>query len=379
MWRPIDRRAFLSTIGAAATAGCLGGPQAQVPGDQSSEPTSAPNISPSGTEDSPADGGPPTAQKQLPLPLPPAAIRDQAVSGGPPKDGIPSIDDPAFESADDADDTLAPDDPVFGVARGSEVKAYPQSILVSHEICNDILDGIPVSVTYCPLTGTAMGFHRGETTFGVSGRLVNNNLIMYDRATDTWWPQVLATAVPGPWRENPEVRSLVEFRLIWTTWGRWKAAYPETQVLSRETGFARNYDRDPYGSYNPRGGYYALDTAPMFSPLSEDDRLPPKAVVIGTRTPNGAAAFRKDRLRQAKLVDGELDGTPLVAIYDATLDTGYVYRNPDDVSLEYRDGTVKTSNSESHQPSNVPLERVLAFDAMWFAWNGFYPNTSLYA
>jgi hypothetical protein len=224
-----------------------------------------------------------------------------------------------------------------------------------------------------------MGFERGDTTFGVSGRLVNNNLIMYDRATETWWPQVLATAIPGPWNESPETRSLREFRLVWTTWERWRTAYPKTQVLSRDTGFAENYDRDPYGSYNPRDGYYLPDVATMFPPLAEDDRLEPKRVVLGARSADGAVAFRKDALRDAKLVEGTLGETPVLAAYDPALDTGYVYENPDDMEVEYRDGRVVTETAESHDPSALPLERVLAFDAMWFAWSGFYPETTLHA
>jgi hypothetical protein len=170
-------------------------------------------------------------------------------------------------------------------------------VLVLQGDCNDVVESTPVSVTYCPLTGTAMGFDRGSTTFGVSGRLVNNNLIMYDRATETWWPQVLATAVPGPWNPEPPLRSLREFRVIWTTFERWRSAHPDTVVLSRETGFAKNYDRDPYGAYNPRRGYYGPAAEPLFGTLNDDGRLPPKAVVIGARSSTGAVAFAKDRLR----------------------------------------------------------------------------------
>jgi hypothetical protein len=374
MKRRTTRRAVLAGLGAgvAGTAGCLGrGPAA---GGSGSTPTASTPTTETGRV------GPPTSDTALPLPSSPASIREQAVSGGPPKDGIPSIDDPAFESADEAAGRFDPGDPVFGVARGGEARAYPQSILVSHEICNDVVAGEPVSVTYCPLTGTAMGFERGDTTFGVSGRLVNNNLIMYDRATETWWPQVLATAVPGPWNEDPDTRSLAEFRVVWTTWERWSSTHPDTTVLSQDTGFAKNYDRDPYGSYNPRRGYYAPESSPMFASLSDDDTLPPKAVVLGARTPEGAVAFGKDRLRDDRLVAGALAGTPVLAVYDDALDTGYVYRNPDERDFEYDadDGTIEGPDGEVHDPDSLPLDRVLAFDAMWFAWSGFYPDTERY-
>ncbi|WP_197431198.1 DUF3179 domain-containing protein [Halorubrum sp. CBA1125] len=309
----------------------------------------------------------------------PADIRELAVSGGPPKDGIPSIDDPSFVSAEQASEWLDPGDPVFGVAGSDDRKAYPQSILVHHEICNDVVDGRAVSVTYCPLTGTAMGFERGETTFGVSGRLVNNNLIMYDRATETWWPQVLSTAIPGPWNEEPPIRSLSQFRVVWTTWERWRNAHPDTAVLSRDSGFANNYEYDPYGSYNPRSGYYEPDSEPLFQSLSGNDRLEPKQVVIGTRTPAGAAAFEKSTLRERNVIQGTLGERPVVAVYEPTLDTGYVFENPEAERFEYRDGRIVDESGETYDPTALPGARLLAFDAMWFAWSGFYPETSLYA
>jgi len=373
------RRAFLASVGAgtAALAGCLDGRRGSADGSGLSAPGEQPD------EAGGAASGPPTRANALSLPWSPSDVREHAVSGGPPKDGIPSIDDPSFVSATDANGDLDPGDPVFGLAAddGDAARAYPQAILVSHEICNDVVAGQPVSVTYCPLTGTAMGFERGDTTFGVSGRLVNNNLVMYDRATETWWPQVLATAVPGPWNESPETRSLREFRLVWTTWERWTTRHPDTRVLSRDTGFAKNYDRDPYGSYDPRRGYYAPDSQPMFStPAAADDRLPPKAVVVGARTPDGAVAVEKDHLRDERLVADSIADTPVLTVYDDALDTGYVYRNPDERGFDHRDdGTVAGPDGNSHDPASLPLDRVLAFDAMWFAWSGFYPDTALHA
>ncbi|MFB6252860.1 MAG: DUF3179 domain-containing protein [Halobellus sp.] len=374
------RRALLAALGAGAFAGCLGESSGSATQESTetersdtgsnTRTTSAPNV-----EEAPL----PTAENRLPLPREPSSIRDSAVSGGPPKDGIPSIDNPSFIDVETASEWLDPSDPVFGVTRGEATKAYPQSILVSHEICNDVLDRTPVSVTYCPLTGTAMGFERGETTFGVSGRLVNNNLIMYDRASETWWPQVLSTSIPGPWNGDAEVESLSQFPVVWTTWKRWSDAHPETAVLSRDTGFASNYEGDPYGSYNPRSGYYRPDSEPMFPSMSEDDRLKSKRVVIGTRTAAGAAAFEKRALREQGVLHGSLGGRPVVAVYEPTLDTGYIYRNPGEVKYEYRDGRAVGEDGETYDPSELPGEKLLAFDAMWFAWSGFYPDTTLNA
>ncbi|SDX91628.1 DUF3179 domain-containing (seleno)protein [Halopenitus persicus] len=379
MTNGVTRRAALVSAGAGVTAlsGCLG--DRGIGSAGSASPTDSPNEGDGSSDRSATErSGPPTRDETLPLPMDASSLRNRAISGGPPKDGIPAIDDPQFVTAAAAAERLNPGDPVFGLVRGDAIKAYPQSILVSHEICNDVVDGVPVSVTYCPLTGTAMGFERGDTTFGVSGRLVNNNLIMYDRATETWWPQVLATAIPGPWNESPATRSLREFRLIWTTWERWVDRHPDTRVLSRETGFARNYDTDPYGTYNPRLGYYEPESSPMFPPLASDERLEPKRVVIGARTTAGAFAVEKNRLRDAKLVHGDLAGTSVVATYDPNLDTGYVFSNPDARPFDYRRGRVHGPDGGTHPPADLPLERLLAFDAMWFAWRGFYPETTLY-
>ena len=205
------RRHFVATAGLAALAGCTGSADPGL-GDGSSSTAGS-----SGNESTiTADSTIPTAEETLPLPMAPEELESLAVSGGPPKDGIPSIDDPSFIGPADVD-YLGPGDPVFGVARNGVVKAYPQKILVSHEIVNDQLGDLPVAVTYCPLTGTVQGFERGRTTFGVSGRLINNNLIMYDRATEAWWPQILATSIPGPWNADPGTNSLREFRLTWTS------------------------------------------------------------------------------------------------------------------------------------------------------------------
>jgi hypothetical protein len=352
----LTRRHLLATTGIATLAGCSSG-------DAGGKTLSGPLDLP-------------TADERLPLPTDPAALREEARSGGPPKDGIPSIDEPSFIEPD-AVDFLDPGDPVFGVATDGVTKAYPQKILVSHEIVNDDLDGTPVSVTYCPLTGTVQGFYRGNTEFGVSGRLINANLVMYDRTTEAWWPQILATAIPGPWNENPEIRSLREFRLIWTTWEQWREQHPETQVLSTDTGHAKNYSRDPYGSYNPPSGYYETENM-LFPGRVEDDRYHPKRVVMGARTADGAVAFLKDSLRENRVMTAELGETPVVAVYDDRYDTAYVYRNPDEQAVSHEaDGQIAIDGS-TYVPDSLPLSRIHTFDAMWFAWIGYYPETTVY-
>jgi len=351
--RPTRRR-FLAAATAAGLAGCLGGPLFGGPGAGSDAP-------------------PPTAETDLPVEYDIARLRDEVTSGGVSKDGIPSIDEPDFESAGDADGRLDDGDVVFGVVRDGEAKAYPQYVLVHHEIVNDEVGGDPVSVTYCPLTGTVQGFERGETTFGVSGDLLNSNLVMYDRGTDSRWPQMLATAIRGDLQWD----RLREFPVAWTTWGRWREAHPETAVLTEDTGHVRDYGDDPYGSYNPRKGYYESGRS-MFPTLATDDRLDAKAVVVGTRTTDGVLAVRKASLREAGVVDATADGTRFLAVHDPALDVGHVYRNPDGATFERRDGAVVGPDGDEYAPADLPLDRPLSYHAMWFAWAGFYPSTALH-
>lgn len=298
-----------------------------------------------------------------------------AVSGGVSKDAIPSIDDPVFDDVAYGDSILDPGDPVFGLELDGEARAYPQRILVRHEIVNDTFGDDAIAITYCPLTGTAVGFERGSVEFGVSGQLVNNNLIMYDRATDSWWPQILGASVLGAHTGD----ALFEERLVWTTWERWTDAYPETAVLTEETGQAFDYGREVYGSYDPPSGHYANDNIP-FSLLSEDDRYHPKAVFLGARGPDGAVAYNKERLRDERLLEVDVNGTPHLATYDEALDTAWVYRNPESLpeentSVEVREDGYERPDGQLYEADNLPLPSLNVFDAMWFAWVGFYPET----
>jgi len=134
---------------------------------------------------------------------------------------------------------------------------------------------------------------------------------MYDRGTDSRWAQMLATAIDGPYEGD----TLVEFPVTWISWRRWRQTWPGTRALSSETGFVRNYDSDPYGSYNPLNGYYVDHARLMFDPYESDDRygLRSKRVVLGSRTPEGPLAVAKDRLHEA----GTLTATRNGVRYDA--------------------------------------------------------------
>lgn len=270
-------------------------------------------------------------------------LKNNMQSGGPPKDGIPAIDNPVYISAEEADQWLLLNDVVFGLNVNNFVAAYPQRILVWHEVLNEKINGENIAITYCPLTGTAIGY-RGN--FGVSGKLINSNLVMYDRTSDSYWPQILGEAILGLGKGSV----LKEAPIIWTTWAKWKAKYPQTKVLSNKTGFLRDYSvsGDPYGSYvQENKGYYGSDSI-IFDLTNEDERLEPKTVIIGLRDEKGnSAAISKSYLRDNKSVKTRLGEKEVVVTYDESLD------------------------------SFTTTPNVSAFDAMWFAWSAFYPKTEL--
>ncbi len=375
MVRRHSRRGFLTlAAGATATlAGCAGAIEGLVGGNEAREDATAGENPRTVRDEVPAGAELPLGEREVPLADDLVAFEENAESGGVPKDGIPSVDDPSFTDASGGNEMLDPGSPVFGVSLDGDARAYPQYILVHHEIVNDAVANRGIAVTYCPLTGTAIGFERASVEFGVSGLLVNSNLIMYDRETDSLWPQVLGTSVLG----ERKGLSLRETRVTWTTWERWRETHPDTAVLTEDTGQAFDYDRDPYGSYNPRGGYYASG-GPRFATMHSDDRHGDKEVFVGARSADGAVAFHKNRLREDELLTTTVGGVPYLAVYHRDLDSAWVYRNPDRTAVEATEEGYR-SGGQTHGADELPLESVNAVDAMWFAWVGFYPDTAVVA
>jgi hypothetical protein len=174
----------------------------------------------------------------------------EILSGGPPKDGIPAIDDPRFVRVEDADSWLEPKEPIILFQMGDDVRAYPIQIVMWHEIVNDTVGGVPVVVTFCPLCNTAIAFERTvegrELTFGTTGRLRFSNLIMYDRQTESWWQQATGETIAGEFTGRR-----LDFRpASIVSWADFKSAHPDGKVLSRETGFSRSYGQNPYAGYD---------------------------------------------------------------------------------------------------------------------------------
>jgi len=184
---------------------------------------------------------------------------ERILRGGPARDGIPALTRPHAVPASEAAG-LGPGDQVIGVALGGETRAYPLRILVWHEAANDVVGGVPVLVTYCPLCNSALVFDRRvggrELEFGVSGLLLDSNVLLYDRraagGTDSLWNQVQARAVTGS--AAAAGRRLVLLPSALTTWSDWLAAHPDTSVLSARTGHVRAYGTSPYAAYQASEG-----------------------------------------------------------------------------------------------------------------------------
>jgi hypothetical protein len=221
-------------------------------------------------EDTPSALRLPLDDPQLPRPLVDPA---RVVSGGPPPDGIPPIDEPRFLRPDDVA-WLAEDEAVIALDVDGESRAYPVQILVWHEIVNDTVAGTPVSLTYCPLCNSALAFDRrlGDRllTFGTSGKLYLSDLVMYDRQTESLWSQIEGRAIAGV-LAGAEVTQIPVQML---TWKQWREANPDGWVLSRDTGAERDYGRNPYV------GYDDADSHPFLFDGKVDPRLQPKERVI---------------------------------------------------------------------------------------------------
>jgi hypothetical protein len=171
---------------------------------------------------------------------------DDIQPGGPPKNGIPALDHPAFVTASEADQSLKAQDVILGVEFSGVAKAYPVRILNWHEVVNDDVGEQPVLITWCPLCGSGLVYdpraHDRRYTFGVSGLLYRQNLMFFDHETESLWSQLRGGAVAGPLAGT----SLRLLPVTMTTWQSWKAEHPQTLVLSFQTGYKRDYSRDPY-------------------------------------------------------------------------------------------------------------------------------------
>jgi hypothetical protein len=235
---------------------------------------------------------------------------EEIVSGGPPKDGIPAIDRPTFQSVAAAARWLDGREPVVVVALDGVAHAYPLQILIWHEIVNDSVGDTPVAVTYCPLCNTALAFERrldGRLLdFGTTGRLRYSDLVMYDRQTESWWQQATGEAIVG----THAGRRLTFVPAPIFSWSEVRRSYPAARVLSRDTGHRRPYGRNPYEGYDRGRG-----PLPGFFARPSDHRLPALERVVAIEQGHEASAVPFSALEKARVVHLDVAGEPAVVLW----------------------------------------------------------------
>ena len=328
---------------------------------------------------------------------------DEVISGGPPPDGIQPIDTPCFDTVAAADEWLEPQSPVMVVEVGDDRRAYPLAIMTQHEIANDVVGGVPLVVTYCPLCNSGLAFERtvdGRVLdFGTSGRLFQSNLVMYDRQTRTLWSQFTGTAVVGADFVGTELTRVPTSLLGWE---EFKEAASDGVVLSRESVPGRDYGRNPYPGYEGAGDGF-LFRGPR------DDRLPPNSRVVGLGTNQDPVAITLDHLRAEQVVEVEVDGQAITVWWApgqaSALDAGSVDDGEDVGSTAafaatLGDGTVLEFDVDDADPTlfvdqqtsstwnllgeavdgelqGTQLEPISRDDTFWFVWFAFQPATEV--
>jgi hypothetical protein len=324
----------------------------------------------------------------------------EIISGGVPRDGIPPIDSPSFSTIGAADSWLADREPVITLEINGDARAYPLQIMTWHEIVNDTVGSEPVVVTFCPLCNSAIAFDRrmGDVVydFGVSGKLRNSDLIMWDRQTESWWQQFTGEAIVG---------DLAGIRLdmlpaVIISWGDFKSVYPEGQVLARDTGSSRPYGRNPYA------GYDDVDNTPFLFRGDPDRRLLPMERVVAVNMDDTPVAFPFSVLERDKTINYQHGNRNLVVFFKpgtvSALDqssikdsrdvgaTGVFVPRVNDRDLTFRaEGNTFIDNetgsvwnilgqSVSGPLSGERLTPVVHGSHFWFAWGAFNPETIVY-
>jgi len=311
---------------------------------------------------------------------------EQIVTGNPDPEGIPPINEPRYESVFAADQYL--DDAGLGllVEVDGEHRYYPYQILVWHEVVNDVFNGENLLVTYNPLTNSGKVFDRtfgdDAVNFSVSGKLWNSNSLLSDQKSGSLWSQLLGEAVVGELTGS----TLHLYPSLTISWSVFKTYYPYGEVLSRSTGYDRDYTQDPY----EQDSYY--ESAAILFPLSnEDERLHAKTVVFGYHTTGAQTVYRMDEVEQLHVVNDEVGEDSLLVIWDEELETvrGFSRQVGQDVlsfsqgdpffiddqtgSLWNQEGECVGGEYLGAELDVLPLE-----NAFWFSWAASYPETTIY-
>jgi len=304
---------------------------------------------------------------------------DEITWGGVRKDGIPALTEPKLISAEEAT-YLADKDLVFGIAINGDIRAYPYGIMDWHEMLNDTVGGVPVSLAYCTLCGSGILYktqvepNQEAFIFGSSGLLYRSNKLMYDQKTHTLWNQFSGKPVVGKLTDS-EIE-LEVLPLVTTTWGKWKSQHPETKVLSRDTGFARDYTPGvPYGAY-----FFSQEL--MFPAHLKDHTLQQKDQVFGLRISGANKAWPLSLFEKKNVINDQIGIIPIVLIGNASTSTVRAYRSEGKkFSLDKNEQLISgneawtITETELLGPENEKLQRLPGHIAYWFAWSGYYPDS----
>lgn len=310
---------------------------------------------------------------------------NQVFDGGPGKDGIPALTDPEVASISSIS-YLDDSDLVLIFKKDDEVRIYPHPILDWHEIINDKINGTPIAITYCPLTGSGIAWNRiidgEETTFGVSGLLYNSNLIPYDRKTGSNWSQMKIQSINGPLISS----NIKTYPLVESSWRTAKSSFPDAQVVTTNTGFSRNYNDYPYGDY--RRNHSSL----IFPTSGDDNRVNAKERILGVFENDNTKAYKISDFGDGKtlidnigndrfLIYGNSNKNIIVAFNIANIPTSTEFSissGNDQFILSDNNGNLYDVFGNSNNSGNSNLESAKSFVAYWFAWAAFYPDTELY-
>lgn len=307
------------------------------------------------------------------------------------EDAIPAIfaEEANFVDAAAGDQEWEEEEPVIGIVVSGQPRAYPVRLMSLHEVVNDRIAGRPVAVTWCPLCYSALVYDRvvndRELTFGVSGYLLHNNLVLYDHQTDTLWSQLLGQAVKGA--QSGTRLELLPSTL--TTWEAWKGAYPGTKVLSaRALALYDGEIQDPYT------GYYTSGVSGLSGSANRDSRLNGKALVAGWAAGETEVAFPLGLLKERGLIQDTWEDTPLVVIYDPDWQNVHLYRRrAGGRTLTFRSGVdpltmvdrqtrsvweIRTGTAVRGRMRGQQLERVETHLVFWFAWAAHHPDSEVY-
>lgn len=321
--------------------------------------------------------------------------------GGPGRDGIPPIDTPKFETLPQAGTWLRSQEPVIFVQVGADARAYPLQILIWHEIVNDEIGGTPVAITFCPLCNTAIVFSRrldGRVLdFGTTGNLRLSDLVMWDRQTESWWQQATGEGVVG----ELAGRSLEMVPASLIAWSEFRQQRPQGRVLSRDTGFRRDYGRNPYV------GYDDVSQSPFLYSGPADGRLRPMERVVTVSLGPEHVAYPFAALRERSVVADRVNGQAIVifsqpgassaldaaqiassrdvgatAVYRAEVAGRHLtFTRQDDAFIDAETGSRWTLLGEAVAGplTGSHLEPVVHTDAFWFASAAFFPTIRVWA